>query len=129
MVHIATNFDEVADEIRPISPGVYRCVIDDATVEPTKKGDGEKVVVKLRIDDEGNPEHGRTQYDHLGLKNPIGLKQCARAAGIAVGAGGLNTEDLIGQTVQVRIKSRTYKDPDSGEMRETSSVDEYLIPV
>lgn len=127
MSHIQINFDEVPDQVQPVAAGEYIVVIENAEVQDTKKGDGQKVVVEMKISDENNPMFGRKLFDHIGLKNPISLKRLCKSAGVSVGSGGLNVEDLVGKTAEVRVKIRTYKDPESGETKETPSIADYLI--
>ncbi len=125
MGHIQVNFDDVPDRMEPLAAGVYVMVVKEANIEPTKDGKGEKVVVQMAVND--GPNEGRMVFDHLSLKLPIGLKALMKSAGLKVGPSGVNTEDLIGKIVRVRVKARTYKDPESGEVKETSSVAEYLV--
>lgn len=127
MPRIATNFNDVPDEIKPLDPGIYTMVVRSANIEPTKDGKGEKVVVELEVDDETSPNKGRKCFDHLSLKLPIGLKRLAKSCGINPGAQGLDLEDLIGKIAKVRVKTRTYKDAETQEVRETSSVAEYMF--
>lgn len=132
MTHIPVNFDETPDEFTAIPPGIYSFVVESAVLEPTAAGDGEKVVVVLKVDDADNEQNGRIQKEHMGISNPkgggaIALKRLARSAGLSPGVDGLDLEDLIGQTVKARIKARVYPDKDTGEIRETSAVAEFLV--
>lgn len=124
---IQINFDEVPDKFEQVPAGVYTCTIEKCSKERTKDGTGDKVVVEMKISEDG-PFFGRGLYDHIGLKGkPIQLKRLIKAAGLTPD-GAFDLEDLVGQTVKLRTKIRTYKDAESGEMKETSSIGDYLIP-
>lgn len=127
MPKIAVNFDDVPDQILPIEPGVYTAMVESASVEATKDGKGEKVVVEMKIDDEANPNHGRKIFDHISTKMLTNLKRLAKSAGINVGADGLDIDDLVGKHVKLRTKTRVYKDPETGEAKESVAVAEYLF--
>ena len=127
MSHIAINFDEVPDTVQPVAPGIYVCLVSEAALEPTKDGKGEKVVAQLKVDDQTSPENGRVIFDHISTKMTTRLKRLCKSAGLSVGHGGLNVDELVGKHVRVRVKNRIYADPTSGERRETSSVDDYLF--
>lgn len=128
MGFIQANFDSVPDEIAPVKPGVYACVVKEANMEPTKDGSGEKLVVRLAVDEPNSTENGRQLFTHIGLSgNGLTLvKALCRSAGIKPGADGLDTEELLGKSVRVRVKAGVYKDPDTGETRETTRVAEFL---
>lgn len=129
MPHIAVNFDEVPDFVPPISTGIYTFRIVSANVEEVRnKPDREKVVLELEVDMDGNEFHGRKQFEHIGISHERGrttIKQVCMAVGLVVGAGGLDTDELIGRTLQARIKQGTYTDS-SGEVRENARVAGYL---
>ncbi len=125
---IKGNYDEVPDEILPVPAGIYTCVITKVPeIEPTKDGLKEKIVVELKIEQPENPDvHGRLLWDHIGLAAQTRLKRVFLSAGVKIGPEGLNTEDLLDQVVKVNVKARTYKD-DSGNVKETSGIDDYII--
>lgn len=127
MPHIAINFDAVPDKYEMLPAGEYLVRVDEAKVEPTKDGKGQKCVVKMVVDDEGNPHNGRQLYDHLSLQKPIGLKQLLKSCGLEAGAGGFDPDALIGQHARVLVKGRTYQDAQTGETKETASVERYLF--
>lgn len=127
MARIETNFDEVPDQIMPVDPGVYTLTVEAATLEDVKPPKtGKKIVVILKVADEGNKNFGRQIYDHISTKMDVKIKRLCLSAGIKPGAGGFDTEDLIGKTLKARISNRTYKD-DNGAIKESSSVQDYLI--
>lgn len=126
MGHIATNFDEVPDQILPVDPGVYTLLVETAELKPTKDQKGTKIEVVMKVNDEGNPNFGRTVYDHISTKMNVKIKRLWKSCGVVPGAAGVNTEDIIGKVCKGRIANRPYKD-DSGTVRETSSIQDYLI--
>ena len=130
MPHIDVNFDDVPDEVKPLAAGIYTFRVISAVIEPTKKDETkEKVVLGLEVDMEGSEYHGRKHFEHIGFSSDRGrttLKQIMMAAGVPTGPNGLDVDDLIGQTLQARIKARTYKDPDTGEIREAAGVAGWL---
>jgi hypothetical protein len=126
MAHLQINFDEVPDKMLPVGAGIYLCTVVSAELGPTKDGKGEKITVVLKIDDESSQMHGRQIWDHIGLKGlPIGLKQLARSCGVDL-SKGLDTEELVGKTCKCRVTAGTYKDPSTGEIKDSTRVAEYL---
>jgi len=124
---IPTNFDEIADEIKPIPAGQYTLNIIKAEIEPTKNDPNkDKLVLVLEVD--SGPQQGRKCYEHIGISNDYGLttvKQICKAAGLHPGADGIDTTDLVGLSLKARVKNGTYKAAD-GEVRENSSIAQYL---
>jgi len=126
MALVDLNFDEVPDEFLAVEAGIYTAVIHEVpTIEPTKDGKGTKIVVKMKITDEG-PFVDRQLFDHISLKFPTRFKRLCKSAGHSPGADGFDTADLLDCSVKVRVKSRTYTD-DDGNIKETSGVDDYLF--
>jgi len=120
------NFEEVPDTFEPVKPGIYTCMIEDVKVGPSKSGKSQRLEVFLVIDNEGGEEHGRKMKDYISLDYPTSLKQIMYSAGLNPSDAGVDTEDLIGATVRACVKSRTYTDKDTGEVKETSSISEYI---
>jgi len=128
MPNIPINMDEVPDEYLSLPAGIYPLEIFEVpTLEPTRDGKGEKVVVRMRVNDETNPEHGRQITDHISLKSTTRLKRLCLSAGVNVGVDGFDTEALMGKTVSARVKTRTYQDEDD-ETQTTSGIKDYQIP-
>jgi len=126
MPFIQVNFEEVPDSFEPLKPGIYTFLVEDIVIEPTKKGNGQKAVITLKVDDEDNEAHGRTMKDHISLEYPTALKQLIKSVGLEPSSAGIDTDELIGSHVRGLMKSRTYKDKDTGEIKETCSLDSYL---
>ncbi len=125
MAFIDIDFDSVPNKYEQVPAGVYICTIERAEKKPTKDGTSQKVEVELQITD--GPMTGRKVFDHIGLKGtPIQLKRLIMAAGLTAGKG-FDLSDLIGKTVKIRTKAGTYKDPESGEVKETVRLGDYLI--
>lgn len=127
MAHIKVNLETTPDRMEPVPPGVYTLRITAAEQKPTADGSKQKIVVEHEVDDEGSPAHGRKLFNHIGLSNPIALKQLVKSAGIPVSADGVDTDELVGKHVRARVGSRTYVDAATGETKETSSITEYLF--
>lgn len=128
MALINQNFDDVPDQFEPVPAGIYALKIDEVSdPEPTKDGSGEKIVVTMSVEDEGNTEiHGRKIFDHIGIsKNLTRIKRLAMSAGLNPSADGLDTNDLIGRVAKAKVKVRTYTD--DGEQKESSSISDYLV--
>lgn len=123
---ININFDNVPDEILPIPAGIYTArVVGIPQIQPTKDGNGQKVVVEVEIT-EGDYA-GRRVTDHISLKMTTRLKRLALSCGVTVGAGGLNLHDLADQFCQIQITTRPYTDRDTGEQKESYNIKDYLF--
>ena len=117
-------FGDVPDVVVPVAPGKYHCTITKVPeVQPTKKGDGTKLVVEMRVNDDGE-FHGRMLFDNISMKMQTRIKRLCLSAGVRPEAG-FSTEDLLDQDVEVLVKSRSYTDPD-GETVETTNVVDYV---
>jgi len=125
---LEANFDDVPDEILSIEPGEYAVEIEGTPeILDTKKGTGRNLVVVFRITEDG-PFKRRTIKQYIYLSD-IGLttaKQLSKAAGVEVGAGGLQTEELAGQALKIRVVQRPYKNPETGEVEQRSQVGGYV---
>lgn len=127
MSFLNINFDDVPDKNMPLPAGEYVFLVNAATLEPTKDGSSQKIVVEMTVDDEQNPNNGRKVFDHISVKMTTNIKRLFKSAGLKPGAGGVDVSDLVGKHVRALVKLRAYKDPSSGETRETASVDSYLF--
>jgi len=120
-------FDEIPDEVQPISPGIYTLEITEVPeVMPTKDGTGTKIVVQFAVADEGQFK-GRRIQDHISTKMQTQVKRLFLAAGIRPTSAGVDTEELLGRQVRARLISRTYTN-DMGEEVETVRIRDYLLP-
>lgn len=126
MAFIDIDFDSVPTKFEQVPAGVYVCTVEKAEKKATKDGSGQKVEVEMKIAD--GPMTGRTIFDHIGLKGgkPINLKRLIMSAGLVAGSG-FDLNDLVGKTVKVRTKTATYTDKESGEVKETTRLADYLI--
>lgn len=127
MAKLNVNFDEVPNEVQPVDPGTYTAAVEEANLEETKDGKGMKVVVKMKIKAENNPNDGRLVFDHISTKMQTQLKRLALSAGLNPGGDGYDTDDLIGKIVKIRVKNAPYKDEKTGETKETSRIAEYMF--
>lgn len=126
MAHLGVNFDDVPDEFVALEPGIYTAIVREVNQEPTSKGDSEKLVVKLEVNQPGTPFHERSITDHISVKMLTKIKNLMQSCGVPPGKDGLDTETLIGKTCKIRCKGGTYKDRDTGETKPTTRVEEYL---
>jgi len=126
---LKVNFDEVPDEYLPVPAGTYLLEVKSApSVEPTKDGKSTKLVVQFSIVENANSQlNGRGLQDHISTKMLTQIKRLFLAAGITPGADGIDTEELAGKRVKATVVSRTYRDPDSQEERETSRISDYIV--
>ena len=127
MPHIDINFDEVSSKFLPVAPGIYTVLINSAELEDTKSGSGKKIVAEMTIMDETSPMNGRKLYAHMGLKNPIMIKQLCLSAGVAVGSQGLDTSSLVGKVARARVTEEAYRDPETGQTKTTARIAEFLF--
>lgn len=127
MSHLNINFDEVSDKNLPLPAGEYVLLVNECVLAPTKDGTSEKLVVEMTVDDEKNPNHGRKVFDHISIKMKTNIKRLWKSAGLNPGAGGIDVTDIVGKHVRALVKLRTYKDPQSGETKESASIGEYLF--
>jgi hypothetical protein len=129
MSHIDIDFNDVPEVIPPIEPGIYDLeVMETPEVMPTNDGKGMKLVVKMKVVEEG-PHKDRQVSDHISVdKMRTKIKRLCLSAGLNPGADGLQTEELVGRILKAKLKNRTYVDRDSGEERETASIADYIIP-
>ena len=131
---IGTNFNDVPDKILPLQEGERILEIqapsNEGFLQPNKEGTGTNAVIVLMVVDDMNPaEKGRTITEYCSTLNQFGLvrlKQIALSAGIRPGAEGLDLAQLVGKRVKAIVKTRSYKDKDSGEDRQTSNVYAYV---
>lgn len=128
MTKLNVDFDSIPDRYVPLEPGIYTMFVEEIDVVDNKKGDGQNVVVKLRVSDPTSPMDGRMLTDYISLKGkPIALKRLVKSCGVTIGPDGINTDDLAGKVCRVQVKSRPYKDTNSGVMKEAAGVEQYLF--
>ena len=127
MTQLNINFDDVADEIKPIEAGTYQAVIKDVPeIKPNKSGDGSSIWVLHEIIEEG-PECGNSIMGFISLKQQTRIKRLALSAGVAVGAGGLDLAELAGATVTIKVAQKPRTDQ-SGETTMQSNIADWIIP-
>lgn len=138
MSAIEVDLNTVPDEIPALPSGTYTFVVESASIEPSKKGDSNNLILKMKVSQDGNPSHGRamTDYINLGANEfaPVACRRLIRAAGLPLRRGGslselmsTYTSDLIGKHVQARVKCAPSTDPETGRTRERSNIAEYLV--
>jgi hypothetical protein len=102
------NSVEPASGYEPIPAGWYPVHIDNAEVLTTKAGTGKRLKLELTV--LGDSHAGRKLFPSLNLVNPnptaveIGMRELAALA-LACGLRSMKSSDeVIGQTIQVRVK-------------------------
>lgn len=129
MALIDLNLDDTPDRMLPISPGVRTLDIRDIKEEEDKNGDN-VVIVECAVNEPDSDEHERRTWERFNFKYPaarVKFKQLVKSAGHSGTGEGVETSDLIGCTIQAIVKSRTYKDKDTGETVETAQVSKFLF--
>ena len=119
---VSGNFNETPEEILPIAAGQTELLIHEPPEHTTSKKGNPMVVMSFRVVKDG-PDKGRTLRDYVvnpGVQNSSGqtkLKRIALSSGVAWNDSGLDTDDLIGQTVLANIVHSTevQRDAESGE--------------
>lgn len=131
------NLEDAPTSVPPVPSGIYTMEIMGVP-EYTDLKSGEtdddgnkmkKIVVKCRIKSDIPEADGRNLTSHIGVsKSLVGLKRIALSASLTWSPEGIDTDLLAGCTVRARVKSRAWRDEETGETRETSGIDEFLIP-
>ena len=111
MALINVNFDEIPDGITPVEPGIYDAeIMETPTLEPTAKGTGFNLSVRMRVVTDNSPMSGRTLRDLI-FQNEIGhirTKQMALSAGLSPGVDGFDTEEVLGKIVKIEVTHKTW---------------------
>jgi hypothetical protein len=120
------NFNDVPDKVEPITHGTYRFAIKGVELSPAKSGNGDNLILKLQVIEEGK-FRGRLITDYIFL-NEIGLiktKNLAKSAGITAGDQGLDTMDLLEKEVSAVVGTRNFTDSDGVE-QEGNTIKKYV---
>ncbi len=125
---LGLNFDATPDYVKPIAPGVYVCRIDEAPVMlPNNNKDGQNLVVKLVINDDGEYKDRQLTY-YVSDKSKsfaTDAKRVFLACGIRPSTD-TSTDELVGKTLRAAVISDTYtKD---GVTKETSKIGQIIVP-
>ena len=122
------NYNDVPDKVLPIPPGTYKCIIEnEPEFTKTKDGTKDKVVVVMKIDCPETPlAHGKLLWDHIVMDSQTRIKRVFMAAGLTIGPRGLDLADLIGATLEVRVKPDVWKH-DDGEVEDVARIADYLV--
>lgn len=126
MPQIAINLNDVPDEMPKVDPGIYTAVVKEIELGPTKDEKGERIKATLEIED--GPAAGRRLFSYMGLGNDFGrvaLKKFTKSCGMPLG-NNINVEDYLGKVCKIRVATRTYKDSETGETKESPDIKEFL---
>lgn len=124
---IDINLDDTPDVMPTLKVGMRTLTIKDVK-QDTDKNDKSFVNVEFEVEEPGSEEHGDKVWDRFYLEfkpAKVKFKQLCLSAGHGHGSGGVDTSELIGETVQALVKPRTYKD-DAGEIQETTQISKYV---
>lgn len=128
MPAISINLNEVPDKILPVSVGLRTLEVENISQDTNDKGE---VVLSatFKVVDENNPDEvGRKVFDNFNLKYlpaQVKFKNLITAAGLDASGNGFDTEQLIGKTVIAEIAPNTWKDKDTGEIKENTKLKAY----
>ncbi len=125
---IDINLDETPDRMEPIAVGIRTLDIKDIETQEDANGDSVHIVT-LQVNEPDAEDHERLGWERFNFKYTparIKFKHLVRAAGHSGTGQQVDPADLIGCTVQATVASRTYKDKDTGEMKDTTQVREFL---
>ena len=125
---IDINLDETPEVMPTLKVGSRVLTIKDVE-QQTDRNDKSFVMVEFEVEEPDSPEHGDKTWDRFYLEfKParVKFKQLCLSAGHGHGSEGVDTSELIGETVKALVKPRTYKD-DSGEIQETTQISKYVF--
>ncbi len=108
---LPNNFDEVADNFKPITAGKRTLMIVEPLEEGTSRAGKPKLIFTFRVDEESE-DKGRQIKDHISLEMLTKIKRLALSAGLTPGPDGLDTDELTGKSVEAIVYNQTVPDPD-----------------
>lgn len=119
------NFDDTPLERPIVSIGVHTLKIVDITTKEDKPGvqNVEFVIVEPESDEDGVQCYARFDFQYGPARSLF--KQLTRAAGLPATGQGIDTSELIGETVQGVFKENRYKDA-TGEWIESTQIARYV---
>lgn len=102
-----SDVEERPDYDTPISRGVYKCKIADVTLGESKSSGRPMLTVEYEVVEKGEWK-GRKLWDYIVLDDSSAwkLKQFTDALGLKA-KGQLDTDDAIGEIVQIKVKHET----------------------
>jgi len=129
-MRVNVNLVAAPDQVIPVSPGEHDLMIlGIPIVKPTNDKLSTKLVVDFVVTGDDDPDKDRRVFDHISLKMDTRLKHLCQSAGVTFDETGFDAEDLEDKIVKVIIQSRTYEDQDTGEMKETARIKDYIVPI
>jgi len=124
------DFSAVPDDFQTIPEGTYNMeVINEPSIEPTKDGSSQNLVVDFAVADE-NEFNGRTMKEWFYLGNELGLikvKKFLRSCGVDTNSGGINTAELVGKVCKVAITESLYTDKVTNEKRTSAKIHSFIV--
>lgn len=128
---IEGDFTQVPDTMPPVPVGIYTATVSSVEVKPNNAQDGMNAVFEYEIATEGEAK-GRTMRMYCSLKpqpkgaHLIRIRRNFLSARLEVGANGVNTDELIGKNVRIKVGPNNYER--NGVVVEGTGVDNVLIP-
>ena len=125
---IEINLDETPEVMPTLKVGTRILRITDVENQ-TDKNNKSFIMVEFEVAEPDSEENGDKAWDRFYLEfKParVKFKQLCMSAGHGHGSEGVDTSELIGETVKALVKPRTYKD-DSGEIQETTQISKYVF--
>ena len=142
MPFINASMSEVPTSIPLVPPGQYTLEVLSSEVQPNSKGDGQNLIVDFKIISECESK-GRDMKkwfslkpfpnDKTGRQHLMGVKRMFLSAGFteddlrAMG-DNIDTAALHGKAIRGVVKASTYTPAGGGAPRETTNLEDILIP-
>lgn len=127
---LVTGFNDVPNEILPVSPGVKRFQITRVKMDDSATGEQQVSITLKCITD--CPDLGREIYDNPKLSHPrdkVRLKRLALSAKQTFGNdGSLDLMCLVDACVTVVVVHNNVVNKMTGQAKVYSNVQDYLLP-
>ncbi len=108
---LPNNFDDVADDFKPIAAGKRTLLIVEPPEEGTSLAGKPKLIFTYRVQDDSE-DNGRMIKDHISLEMLTKIKRIAMSAGVTPGPDGLDTDELTGKLVEAIVTNQSVPDRD-----------------
>lgn len=122
-IDVGTSIDDIKDEgISPLEPGKYEVKVEVCELRDNKAGDAKLVYLEYAVV-EPEENAGRKLFDRVSLKEAAlwKLKRFLTAADVPFEGASFDTEDVLGQTLEVQVSTREY----NGKL--VNDVEDYVV--
>lgn len=123
------NFDDVSTEYTQVEPGMYEFEIVDCKTG-LSKANNPKVEVRAQLVNCAEEFQGAQLTDHIAIHTELGKKRFKRLAascGVDISGGSVDVTALIGAVGKFVVTRRTYTDKDTGQVRESTDIKDYVV--